>query len=391
MRKNIKKTLATISALLAFSLPFSVFATTSTYNPAAGNTSPMDGLVESDGFQSFATARANTTGFYASATDNSKAFAAAYEQGGETQLLRSVTCYNTASIPDGASISAATVTVYLYGDITYTYTYNYGTSAFGAITTRTGAEDYLVLTDYSGQQNTISNSDYNTFGSTKFSSDFDFSALSLDADNTFTLNSSGISHINKTGVTCFGMRTGNDFDNVAYSTGTNYEIWGNDSGSTTVAGPTFVSSHEPTLSVTYTSGTPPTISTSSLADGLVSSSYSESLSATGGSTPYTWSVLSGSLPSGLSLSSGVISGTPTASGSFGFVIQVAGSDSATATKSFTIAVSADTARADFLNDWSLVRKFKELIDLGIIASPSSTLDTIRARTRSEYMESYITP
>lgn len=385
----MKKTLAIISALLAFSLPFSVFATISTYNPAAGNNSPMDGLVMSDANQSFATARANSSGTYSSATDNTKAFAAGFNNGSEVQILRSTTCYDTSAIPDGATISSATETIYLYSNLTYSY--DYYSSTAHAITGRTGAEDYVALVGYTGEQNTIDNADYGTFGSTKMSNDLDFSAMTLDSDNVITLNSTGLSAINKTGVTCFGMKNGYDLDNSAYPSGTNFQLWGNDAGSTTVSGPTFVSGHEPTLSVTYTTGTPPTITTSSLADGLVSSSYSESLSATGGSTPYSWSVFSGALPSGLSLSSGVISGTPTASGSFGFVIQVAGADSATATKSFSISVSADTARADFLNDWSLVRKFKELIDLGIIASPSTTLDTIRARARTEYMESYITP
>jgi len=46
-----------------------------------------------------------------------------------------------------------------------------------------------------------------------------------------------------------------------------------------------------------------TIITSSLDDGVVNASYSETLTATGGTTPYSWSVISGSLPSGLSLTS----------------------------------------------------------------------------------------
>ena len=47
-------------------------------------------------------------------------------------------------------------------------------------------------------------------------------------------------------------------------------------------------------------------------DGFVNTPYSYPLSAYGGSGSYTWSIWSGSLPAGLSLSSsGVISGTPT--------------------------------------------------------------------------------
>jgi hypothetical protein len=51
--------------------------------------------------------------------------------------------------------------------------------------------------------------------------------------------------------------------------------------------------------------------------------YSVQLAATGGTIPYTWSISTGALPAGLSLSSsGLISGTPTVSGSFSFTAQV---------------------------------------------------------------------
>ena len=49
----------------------------------------------------------------------------------------------------------------------------------------------------------------------------------------------------------------------------------------------------------------------SLSDGAIGVPYMQLLVATGGQTPYTWSITSGSLPAGLSLASnGVISGTP---------------------------------------------------------------------------------
>lgn len=49
--------------------------------------------------------------------------------------------------------------------------------------------------------------------------------------------------------------------------------------------------------------------------GVVSTAYSHQMTVYGGTGPYTWSIWSGSLPAGLSLSSsGVISGTPTTAG-----------------------------------------------------------------------------
>ncbi len=67
--------------------------------------------------------------------------------------------------------------------------------------------------------------------------------------------------------------------------------------------------------VTLTVQAAPAITTSSLASGTVGTTYSASLAASGGVSPYTYSVSSGTLPAGLSLSSsGTISGTPTSGG-----------------------------------------------------------------------------
>jgi hypothetical protein len=63
------------------------------------------------------------------------------------------------------------------------------------------------------------------------------------------------------------------------------------------------------------------VTTTSLPDGKVGSAYSATLTATGGTPPYTWTLesgIEGSLPTGLTLSTaGVISGTPTEPGLFG--------------------------------------------------------------------------
>ncbi|MDR2018416.1 MAG: putative Ig domain-containing protein [Syntrophobacterales bacterium] len=63
------------------------------------------------------------------------------------------------------------------------------------------------------------------------------------------------------------------------------------------------------------------ITTSSLPGGTVGVAYSQSLSASG-AAPISWSVAGGALPPGLSLaSSGEISGTPTAAGTFNFTVK----------------------------------------------------------------------
>ena len=99
------------------------------------------------------------------------------------------------------------------------------------------------------------------------------------------------------------------------------------------------------LSITVTVAvTPVTISTGSVPSGQVGTAYSTTLAASGGTTPYSWSISSGALPGGVTLSStGTISGTPTASGSFSFTVKVTDSTTPTAqtaAKSFTITVAA---------------------------------------------------
>ena len=85
----------------------------------------------------------------------------------------------------------------------------------------------------------------------------------------------------------------------------------------------------------------PTVMTSSqLPAGTVGTPYSQALAATGGTPPYSWSVVSGALPAGLSLSTeGAITGTPSAPGSATFVAQVLDERSLSASQTFTLAIA----------------------------------------------------
>jgi hypothetical protein len=67
---------------------------------------------------------------------------------------------------------------------------------------------------------------------------------------------------------------------------------------------------------------PLAITTSTLPPATVGASYSAALTATGGTPPYVWSLASGQLPQGLTLSSfGKISGTPASAGTSYFSVQ----------------------------------------------------------------------
>ncbi len=87
---------------------------------------------------------------------------------------------------------------------------------------------------------------------------------------------------------------------------------------------------------------PLAITTASLPAGTVGVAYSATLTASGGTPPYTWSLASGSLPAGLTLNSSAISGTPTAAGTANFTVQVfdSASPAANITKALSITVAA---------------------------------------------------
>ena len=83
--------------------------------------------------------------------------------------------------------------------------------------------------------------------------------------------------------------------------------------------------------------------TSPLTAALVGSPYTATLNATGGSGARTWTVSLGSPPAGLTLSTaGVLTGTPSATGSETFTVKVTDSTGATATKVFSLSVGAAT-------------------------------------------------
>ena len=103
-----------------------------------------------------------------------------------------------------------------------------------------------------------------------------------------------------------------------------------------------------TSAVTLTFSAPP--------NGVVGTAYSDTLTAAGGTTPYTFSISAGTLPAGLTLnaSTGVVSGTPTTAGTSNFTVKVTDAKSATATFAtsitilstmLTVAVTASAATA----------------------------------------------
>jgi hypothetical protein len=131
--------------------------------------------------------------------------------------------------------------------------------------------------------------------------------------------------------------------NIAGATSRTYTTVTADGG-TTVAVRVTVAGVSVTASLAI-SGTPVTTATQN-------SAYTGfSVSGSGGSSPYAYSLASGAFPTGIGInsSSGAVSGTPTVAGTFaGIVLRVTDSLSATADlASFTITVSAPSTGGQF--------------------------------------------
>ncbi|MFN7925315.1 MAG: putative Ig domain-containing protein [Bryobacteraceae bacterium] len=76
-----------------------------------------------------------------------------------------------------------------------------------------------------------------------------------------------------------------------------------------------------------------------LRDGTLGQPYSETLSASGGFTPYTWTISEGAAPTGLAVQrSGTLSGTPSEAGSFRFTLSVTDSRGNPGTKACSMRV-----------------------------------------------------
>jgi uncharacterized repeat protein (TIGR03803 family) len=93
----------------------------------------------------------------------------------------------------------------------------------------------------------------------------------------------------------------------------------------------------------------PSITTTAVPAATAGTSYSVTLHAAGGSSPFTFSVPQINLPPGLSLTAdGVLSGTPTTAGSFAFTVTATDAAGASATKNVTLTVTAGPATQFFV-------------------------------------------
>lgn len=103
---------------------------------------------------------------------------------------------------------------------------------------------------------------------------------------------------------------------------------------------------------------------SPLSNGVVGEAYSHNFQAVGGAGGYSWSVISGSLPAGLSLnpSTGQISGIPTAAGLSTFTVQVSsGGQSVSKAYSINIQQAPVSILTTFLPDGTVGTAYDETL------------------------------
>ena len=131
--------------------------------------------------------------------------------------------------------------------------------------------------------------------------------------------------------------------------GTMLTIIGSSAGSSTItvcqSGSSICGTLPVTITGTGTTSNSLTFTTTTISAATLGQSYSYQLQTTGGNGNYTYSITSGSLPPGLSLSTnGYIQGTPTIAGTYTFTLQVTDTSGLTGTANvnFTVNNTAPT-------------------------------------------------
>jgi hypothetical protein len=187
-----------------------------------------------------------------------------------------------------------------------------------------------------------------------------FAAASLQSISVAPVNPT-IQAGNSQAFTATGTYTDGSTQNitsqVTWSSATTSVATINGSGlaSSIAGGSTVITAAQAPVSGNTTLTVQPTalvITTTSLPSAAQNQAYSTTLTATGGTAPYTWSLANQTtLPPGLGVSAGKITGVPTAAGTFLFTVEV--TDASTPQQTVTQALSITIAAAPaFSTIWS---------------------------------------
>ena len=172
--------------------------TTSTFFPAAGAASPVDGYVYHNTSTVWATAHDAANGAAAETGEATMQASSA-----RVTISRIYTLFDTSAIPDADVISAATYSLFV---TSVNNADNDGDDFVSVVTTTPANTNNLVVGDYS---QIITTEQHDT------TQRKDLTSVSTSAYLDWTLNATGIASILKTGITKFGVREGHDIINSA--------------------------------------------------------------------------------------------------------------------------------------------------------------------------------
>ncbi len=132
-----------------------------------------------------------------------------------------------------------------------------------------------------------------------------------------------------------------------------------------------------TLSVSLTltaSAAPLTVTPTSLPAAVVGVAYAQKLTASGGVSPYTFALTSGSLPAGFAFTAGTISGTAAAAGSTNFTIRVTDSASAKLDVPLTLVANNPAAPTVTVTGIPATSGFSQQLPVGVSLSGTYPVD-----------------
>lgn len=181
--------------------------TTSTFfpDPNAETTSVDGDVYRTVALESWDTTHDATNGTAAEPSANPWSVQSYFDGVATYEIDRGFLLFDTSAIPDTDVISAATVQLYI---TTLLDTDNDAQSYFTIVgNTSPASNTDLVVGDFD-QCGAIDNP-------TKMSDDVDATGISTSAYNTWTMNATGLANISQTGITKWGVRSGNDIEDIA--------------------------------------------------------------------------------------------------------------------------------------------------------------------------------
>lgn len=170
---------------------------TDTFLSASGAMSPVDGYAEIRTSNLLFSDIRNGKGNHASATDTTAKvlLAASTSPNRFAEMLRQITCFDTSTIPDKATITNATISFY-------------GRDKSDGL----GEPSLQITNAIPDSTSDVTSADYEHLGDEPFD-EISFEDFTVNGYNTVILNEGGVAAIKKQSVACWGQRLSWDLNN----------------------------------------------------------------------------------------------------------------------------------------------------------------------------------